>query len=49
MAWTKQALDLRWGQAEAPLLSFWTDFVAAGGKVLVCPDCAKAAGVTEVR
>lgn len=49
MAWARQALDLKWGQAEAPLLSFWSDFVEAGGKVLVCPHCAKAAGVTEVR
>jgi predicted peroxiredoxin len=41
---TRQPNDLLWGHGE-PLASHYDAFVKAGGKVLVCPHCAGAAGV----
>ena len=40
----RQPLDLRWGQG-APIEELYQGFVEAGGKVLVCPHCAAAAGL----
>ncbi|WP_199246056.1 DsrE family protein [[Phormidium] sp. ETS-05] len=41
-----QPLDLRWGSGPMTLAQMYDDFVAAGGKVMVCPVCAEAAGIT---
>ncbi len=37
--------DIVWGSGE-PYSYYYEGFVKAGGKILVCPHCAKAAGVT---
>jgi sulfur relay (sulfurtransferase) complex TusBCD TusD component (DsrE family) len=37
--------DLTWGDSGA-ISKAMADFVAAGGKVMVCPHCAELAGVT---
>ncbi|HIK27356.1 MAG: DsrE family protein [Oscillatoriaceae bacterium SKW80] len=41
-----QPLDLRWGNSPMTLVQMYDDFVAAGGKVMVCPVCAEAVGIT---
>jgi predicted peroxiredoxin len=41
-----QPLDLRWGSGSMTLAQMYDDFVAAGGKVIVCPVCAEAVGIT---
>ena len=41
-----QPLDLRWGSSPMTLAQMYDDFVAAGGKVMVCPACAEATGIT---
>jgi len=46
MAALTQPLDeLTW--AGATMQEDWDNFVAAGGKILVCPGCAKDAGLTD--
>lgn len=44
----KQPADLKWGNGES-VESLYNSFVDAGGNVLVCPHCAKAAGVVDLR
>ncbi len=41
-----QPLDLRWGSGQMTLGQMYDDFIAAGGKVMVCPVCAEAVGIT---
>lgn len=41
----RQPLDLRWGPGHKGLNEYYEGFVASGGKVLVCPHCAAAAGI----
>jgi predicted peroxiredoxin len=41
-----QPLNLRWGSSPMTLAELYDEFVAAGGKVMVCPACAEAAGIT---
>jgi predicted peroxiredoxin len=41
-----QPLDLRWGSSPMTLTQLYEQFVAAGGKVMVCPFCAEAAGIS---
>jgi predicted peroxiredoxin len=41
---TRQPGDLVWGHGE-PLATYYDSFVKGGGKVLVCPHCAAAAGM----
>ncbi len=43
-----QPQNLTWGAGES-IETLYNQFISAGGSVLVCPHCAKAAGVTEVR
>jgi predicted peroxiredoxin len=43
---TQQPQDLRWGTSDA-ISGYYDAFVKAGGKIMVCPHCAKAAGVDE--
>jgi sulfur relay (sulfurtransferase) complex TusBCD TusD component (DsrE family) len=42
-------LDLMWGKGHDSLSKLYVGFVAAGGRVVLCPHCAEAAGVTTVR
>jgi len=45
---TRQPQDLSWGQGHGlTFANLYDDFVKAGGKVLVCPHCAQAVGLTE--
>jgi len=41
-----QPLNLRWGSSPMTLAQLYEEFVAAGGKVMVCPVCAEAAGIS---
>ncbi len=43
----RQPLNLTWGVSKMNLEEIYSGFVAKGGKVIVCPHCAKAAGVTQ--
>lgn len=43
-----QPQDLAWGSGDT-IEKLYTGYVEAGGKVLVCPHCAKAAGVEDLR
>ena len=43
----RQPNDLRWGSNKSSLKSLYLVYVKAGGKVLVCPHCAKAQGLTR--
>lgn len=42
----RQPSDLGWGHS-GDLTSYYDGFVKKGGTVLVCPHCAKAAGLSE--
>jgi len=42
----RQPQDLRWGESEK-VSTYFNAFVESGGKVLVCPHCAPAAGLEE--
>jgi hypothetical protein len=42
LADTRVSQDLRWGHG-SPMSESYEAFVAAGGRVLVCPHCAHAA------
>jgi predicted peroxiredoxin len=44
LASTQQPQDLRWGTSDA-ISGYYDAFVKAGGRILVCPHCAQAAGV----
>ncbi|QDT92480.1 DsrE family protein [Gimesia algae] len=41
----RQSLDMCWGPSPTPLGAVFDDFIKSGGKVVVCPHCAKAAGI----
>jgi predicted peroxiredoxin len=41
----RQSLDVRWGHGADPLSKYYDSFIAAGGRVAVCPHCAEAAGL----
>lgn len=40
-----QPAELRWGTMESSLSDMLDAYAKAGGKILVCPHCAKAAGI----
>jgi predicted peroxiredoxin len=42
---SRQSLDVRWGPSPVALGELFNDFVKSGGKVVVCPHCAKVAGI----
>jgi predicted peroxiredoxin len=46
LADSRQPLDLTWGHAD-PVEVLYKGFLEAGGKVLVCPHCAAAAGLEK--
>ncbi len=37
--------DLRWGASRESVRAIYTDFVEAGGSVLLCSHCARSAGL----
>jgi predicted peroxiredoxin len=37
--------DLGWGAKADPVVEIMSDFVKAGGQVVLCPHCAAAAGI----
>lgn len=43
---TKQPLNLRWGNSPMTIGEMYENFVKAGGKVIACPVCAEAVGLT---
>jgi predicted peroxiredoxin len=43
---TRQPQTLRWGDSPMTLAEIYEEFVKAGGKVMVCPLCAEAVGLT---
>jgi predicted peroxiredoxin len=43
---TRQPQNLRWGNSSMTLAEIYEEFVKAGGKVIVCPVCAEAVGLT---
>lgn len=43
-----QPQNLAWGTGDS-IEMLYNQFVSAGGNVLVCPHCAKAAGVKDLR
>ena len=43
-----QPQDLAWGSGDS-IMSLYNQYISSGGKVLVCPHCAKAAGVSDIR
>jgi predicted peroxiredoxin len=45
MADKRDPLDVMWGMAHAPLSQHYDEFVKAGGKIILCPHCAMAAGI----
>jgi predicted peroxiredoxin len=44
---TRQSLEMRWGPSQTTLAEYYAKFTAAGGKVVVCPHCATAAGLNS--
>lgn len=47
LADTRQPNDLVWGMKGHSISHLYDNFVKAGGKVLVCPHCAKVAGLSS--
>jgi predicted peroxiredoxin len=45
LADANQPGDMLWGTGGHPLSEYYAAFVEAGGKVLICPHCAMAAGI----
>lgn len=43
----RQSLNVRWGHGADPLSKYYDSFVKGGGRVLVCPHCAEAAGLDK--
>lgn len=43
LAERRQQLDITWGSNTEPLSDHYDKFVAAGGKLVLCPHCAKSA------
>jgi predicted peroxiredoxin len=43
---SRQPQDLRWG-TEIPMSTHYEAFIKSGGRAVVCPHCAHAAGLTE--
>lgn len=48
LAERRQTLDLTWGSNSAPLSEHYNNFIKAGGNIVLCPHCAKAARIGEM-
>ncbi len=44
-----QPINLKWGNTDQTIATLYDSYIKAGGKVLVCPHCAKVAGVEKMR
>lgn len=42
-----QPLNLKWGISRKDLLGLFEGFVQKGGRIVICPHCARAAGVKQ--
>lgn len=47
LAERRQLLDLTWGPDSPPLAEHYKNFTEGGGKVVVCPHCAKSARIGD--
>jgi predicted peroxiredoxin len=45
LAERRQLLDLTWGADSPPLSEHYDNFINAGGKLVLCPHCAKSARI----
>jgi predicted peroxiredoxin len=43
----RQPLNLTWGVSAMNLEDLYNGFIAKGGKIVVCPHCAKVAGIEK--
>lgn len=48
LAERRQNLDLTWGADSPPLSEHYDKFTGAGGKVVLCPHCAKSARIGDM-
>ncbi len=48
LAERRQKLNLTWGADSPPLSEHYDSFVGAGGKVRLCPHCAKSASLGDM-
>jgi predicted peroxiredoxin len=44
-----QSLDMTWGAGAAPLSEHYENFIAAKGRLVLCPHCAKSARLGDMR
>ncbi|WP_442506147.1 DsrE family protein [Novipirellula sp. SH528] len=47
LAERKQLLNMTWGPDSPPLSEHYDNFITGGGKVVVCPHCAKSARIGD--
>jgi predicted peroxiredoxin len=47
LAERRQLLNLTWGADSPPLSEHYDNFINAGGKVVLCPHCAKSARIGD--
>ena len=43
LAERRQTLDVKWGASDTPLAEYYDGFINGGGKLILCPHCAKSA------
>lgn len=48
LAERRQLLNMTWGSSSTPLATHYDNFVEAGGKILLCPHCAKSARIGDM-
>ena len=48
LAERRQLLDMTWGSEAIPLAEHYENFIEAGGKVILCPHCAKSARIVDM-
>lgn len=48
LAERRQPLDMTWGSSPTPLSKHYENFTSAGGKVVLCPHCAKSAQIGDM-
>ncbi|WP_240928302.1 DsrE family protein [Thalassoroseus pseudoceratinae] len=48
LAERRQLLDMTWGSDSTPLAKHYENFAEAGGKVVLCPHCAKSARIGDI-
>lgn len=47
LAERRQQLNLTWGTDSPPLSEHYDNFINAGGKIVLCPHCAKSARIGD--